>query len=83
MAYLDFDVSDYIGELSTKELVAELERRTNGGDKDAVFEYRDWDRLADFIAEGRTREALDLLSGLSPLHFQPVTTLFYAHVRGH
>lgn len=86
MAYVDvyIDPADHIDELSTKELMEELDRRAKNGDPEAREpEWRDWDRLADFIAEGRTREALYILSSLAPTRIVPNTTLFFAEARNH
>jgi hypothetical protein len=84
MACIDIDVSDYLDELSTQELLSELADRQAKGDKGAAVDcFRDWDRLADFIAEGQTKDALALLARLSPAPTPPPTVLFFAHLRGH
>jgi hypothetical protein len=84
MASIDIDVSDYLDELSTKELLRELAARTAKGDLSASVDcYRDWERLADFIAEGQTEDALALLARLSPAPTPTPTVLFFAHLRGH
>ncbi len=68
MACIDFDAIDYIDEISTTQLDHELESRRNGGDNEAYTDrsWREWVLLADFIAEGRKGEALDLLSRIAP-----------------
>lgn len=78
MACIDIDIIDYIDELTTEELVEELNGRRERGDTKATTNgaWREWERLADFIAQGDTREALYLLAKLAPTPITPSTTLF-------
>jgi hypothetical protein len=75
MASIYVNFSDYLDEVSTKELERELEGRD---DRNATTSegWRDWQRLADFIASGATVDALELLASLSPYELcEPRTTI--------
>ena len=83
MASIDFDPIDFIDEISTKELVRELESRRERGDGDARTDrlWREWCLLADLIAQGDTREALDLLATRAPVEINPSTTVNCVQMR--
>lgn len=81
---VEFDAWEVLDEISTKELVKELSDRAGRGDTSAKFAdvEADWLRLEDYIAEGRTRDALDLLFRLRPGLQHPSTAIGLSLVRG-
>ncbi|MFC0246435.1 hypothetical protein ACFOLL_04530 [Falsochrobactrum ovis] len=83
MAYIEFDPYDYIDEITTKQLVRELEGRRADGDSDAHTDraWREWVMLAELIAEGRKSDALDLLARLAPVEINPITTINCVQMR--
>lgn len=66
---VDIVIEDHLDEVDTKVLIKELERRSSKGDRsvDLGPEWRDWQRLADYIVEGEMTLALDELYRLSPV----------------
>lgn len=69
----DIEDGDLIAELRARGKLTEVERQTHALE-------RDWDLLAELIAEGRSREALDLLASIAPVKFEPsIVTNIVAH----
>ena len=69
----DVDSDDLIEELKARGKWQEVGRQIHALE-------RDWDLLAELIAEGRSREALDLLASIAPVKFEPsIVTNIVAH----
>jgi hypothetical protein len=67
-----------LDEFDDEDLIEELECRGYG----IRGRNRDVSRLADLIAEGDTRAALDLLADMFPGEFTPETAIYLASLRG-
>ena len=65
---VDIDIEDHLDDVSTDALIEELASRKAGH---AGFGGRDWYILAELIAGGSCREALQLLKEIAPVEINP------------
>ena len=78
MATIEFEISDYLDEATTQELLDELRHRGVG-----IGDYSNPQLLADLIASGNTQDALDLLHRMAPDTHTPRTTLLINGITAH
>lgn len=81
---VDIEIDDYLEDASTEALEEELKSRKIQG-RSECNAWRDWQMLADLIAQGEKAAALSLLSELSPasLHSPAAILLINGNTTGH